>query len=73
MYQTLISPLTPASCRYQPTCSQYAKEALETHGFFKGWKLALKRMTTKKNPGAQARPFAKNVHSTFLIRSGALG
>lgn len=44
IYQTLISPLTPASCRYQPTCSHYAKEALEVHGFFKGGKLAIKRI-----------------------------
>lgn len=44
VYQTLISPLTPATCRYQPTCSHYAKEALETHGFFKGGRLAIKRI-----------------------------
>ena len=44
IYQTLISPLTPASCRFQPTCSNYAREALEKHGFFKGGWLALKRI-----------------------------
>jgi putative membrane protein insertion efficiency factor len=44
VYQTLISPITPATCRYQPTCSHYAKEALEVHGFFKGGWLALKRI-----------------------------
>ena len=44
VYQTFISPITPATCRYQPTCSHYAKEALEVHGFFKGGKLALKRI-----------------------------
>jgi len=44
VYQTLISPFTPATCRYQPTCSHYAKEALEVHGFFKGGGLALKRI-----------------------------
>ena len=43
-YQTVISPFTPASCRYQPTCSHYAKEALEVHGFFKGGWLAIKRI-----------------------------
>lgn len=44
VYQTLISPLTPATCRYLPTCSHYAKEALEKHGLFKGGKLAIKRI-----------------------------
>jgi len=44
IYQTLISPLTPATCRYQPTCSYYTLEALRTHGLFKGGKLAVKRI-----------------------------
>jgi len=44
VYQTLISPFTPATCRYQPTCSHYAKETLEVHGFFKGGRLAIKRI-----------------------------
>ncbi|MGC6429962.1 MAG: membrane protein insertion efficiency factor YidD [Jejuia sp.] len=44
VYQTLISPITPATCRYQPTCSNYSKEALTKHGLFKGGWLALKRV-----------------------------
>jgi len=44
VYQTLISPLTPATCRFQPTCSHYAKEALEKHGLLKGGRLAIKRI-----------------------------
>jgi putative membrane protein insertion efficiency factor len=44
VYQTLISPLTPATCRFQPTCSNYSKEALQKHGLLKGGKLALKRI-----------------------------
>ncbi|RLD27409.1 MAG: membrane protein insertion efficiency factor YidD [Bacteroidetes bacterium] len=44
VYQTLISPLTPASCRYQPTCSHYTIEALQKHGLFRGSKLAIKRI-----------------------------
>lgn len=44
VYQTFISPLTPASCRFQPTCSAYSKEALEKHGLFKGGWLAIKRI-----------------------------
>lgn len=43
-YQSCISPLTPAACRYTPTCSQYAKEAITKHGPFKGGWLALKRI-----------------------------
>ena len=35
-YQKWISPLFPAKCRYQPTCSHYCVEALEKHGFFRG-------------------------------------
>lgn len=44
IYQTVISPLTPATCRYQPTCSHYTVEALKKHGLFYGSKLALKRI-----------------------------
>jgi len=44
IYQVLISPLTPATCRYQPTCSHYTVEALKRHGLFYGGKLALKRI-----------------------------
>ncbi|SFR52833.1 hypothetical protein SAMN04490243_2642 [Robiginitalea myxolifaciens] len=43
-YQRYISPLTPPSCRYAPTCSHYTVEALQVHGFFKGGWLALKRI-----------------------------
>jgi len=43
-YQYLISPLTPASCRYSPTCSQYALEALKKHGLFKGGWFSMKRI-----------------------------
>jgi len=43
-YQVAISPYTPASCRYSPTCSHYAIEALEVHGLFKGSWLAIKRI-----------------------------
>ena len=43
-YQAAISPYTPASCRYSPTCSHYSLEALQKHGLFKGGWLALKRI-----------------------------
>lgn len=43
-YRHCISPLTPAACRYTPTCSQYAMEAIKKYGPFKGGWLALKRI-----------------------------
>lgn len=43
-YQYGISPFTPASCRYVPTCSQYALEALRKHGLIKGGYLAARRI-----------------------------
>ena len=43
-YQQCISPFTPAACRYTPTCSQYAIEAIQKYGPFKGGWLALNRI-----------------------------
>lgn len=43
-YRTCISPLLPPACRYTPTCSQYAQEAIRKYGPFKGGWLALKRI-----------------------------
>ncbi|MFD2067345.1 membrane protein insertion efficiency factor YidD [Pontibacter silvestris] len=44
VYRNMISPLTPASCRYTPTCSQYAVDAVNKYGPFKGGWMALKRI-----------------------------
>lgn len=46
VYQRYISPLTPASCRYSPTCSQYTLEALQKHGPFKGSWMSIKRIAS---------------------------
>ena len=43
-YQVAISPMLPPRCRYTPTCSQYAVEALQRHGAYKGSMLALRRI-----------------------------
>lgn len=43
-YQRCISPYTPAACRYTPTCSQYALEAIRKYGPLKGCWLAAKRI-----------------------------
>ena len=45
LYQRLVSPYLAQSCRFQPTCSEYAKEAIEKHGIIKGVTLASKRLT----------------------------
>ena len=44
LYQWVISPILPNRCRFAPTCSQYAIEALRQHGAVKGSWLALKRI-----------------------------
>jgi len=43
-YRYCISPLTPASCRYSPTCSEYAVLAIKKYGPFKGSYLTVKRI-----------------------------
>ena len=44
IYQTIISPLLGPSCRFTPTCSQYAVEAIQKYGPFKGSWLSFKRI-----------------------------
>lgn len=51
-YQIIISPLSAPRCRYQPTCSQYAKQALELHGISKGLILSIRRL-------GRCHPFSK--------------
>ena len=43
-YRRFISPLFPPSCRFQPTCSAYGLEAIETYGLMKGGWMAIKRI-----------------------------
>ncbi|HZH87752.1 MAG TPA: membrane protein insertion efficiency factor YidD [Chitinophagaceae bacterium] len=45
-YQQVISPILGPSCRYTPTCSQYAKEAIQKYGPLKGGWLAIKRIVS---------------------------
>lgn len=54
-YRKCISPYTPPVCRYTPTCSAYAMEAIEKYGALKGGWMALKRICrchpwSKRNP-----------------------
>lgn len=43
-YKIFLSPILPPSCRYAPTCSEYATQAIQKHGPFKGGWLAFKRI-----------------------------
>lgn len=43
-YKAIVSPLLPAACRFFPTCSQYAYEAIEKHGVLRGSRLAALRV-----------------------------
>ena len=49
IYQALVSPSLGVACRYEPTCSHYAYEAIEGHGAWRGVRLAASRL-------AQCRP-----------------
>jgi len=51
-YQLIISPLLGPSCRYYPSCSQYAIEAMKIHGVFKGSYLAVHRVL-RCHPGCK--------------------
>ena len=50
IYQWVISPALGPKCRFTPTCSQYAAEALQKHGLIKGFILSVKRVS-KCRPG----------------------
>jgi len=55
LYQYTISPLLGPKCRYLPTCSNYALEAIHKHGAFKGGLLTIKRIT-------RCHPWGKSGH-----------
>ena len=56
LYRKGISPYTPPSCRYIPTCSQYALEAIGKYGALKGGWMALKRIC-RCHPWSKRGPF----------------
>jgi uncharacterized protein len=55
VYRKLISPVLPQACRYYPSCSQYAQDAVRIHGPLLGPWLALKRLL-RCNPWAPGGP-----------------
>jgi putative membrane protein insertion efficiency factor len=54
-YRRFISPALPPACRYTPSCSEYAAEAVRTHGAWRGTGLALRRL-------ARCHPFGGHGH-----------
>lgn len=81
LYQRYISPLTPACCRYTPTCSQYAIEALRTHGALKGSWLAFKRILRCNPwggsgydpvPPKKEKPASRLLHAATALLCGLL-
>ena len=58
-YRRAISPYTPPCCRFVPTCSQYALEAIEKYGALKGGWLAFKRI-------CRCHPFHKGEHNYWI-------
>ena len=45
VYKRFVSPLLPPACRFQPTCSEYARESILRYGFLKGAWLAIRRLS----------------------------
>ena len=64
-YQRFVSPFTPATCRFRPTCSAYAVEAVESHGIWRGGWMALRRILRChpfSEPGPDPVPPPRNDH-----------
>lgn len=73
-YRYIISPMLPKSCRYSPTCSAYALEALSRYGVLKGGWIALKRILRchpwggsgyDPVPGSVAAPEHDHLHDHY--------
>ncbi len=52
LYKAVVSPFLPPACRFEPTCSEYAKQAVEKYGAMRGSWLGLKRIL-------RCQPFSK--------------
>jgi putative membrane protein insertion efficiency factor len=74
-YRRWISPVMPARCRFYPSCSAYALEAVETHGALRGTYLAARRLLRCHpfHPGGyDPVPPGKRTHSNLDEVTGAL-
>ena len=68
-YKFIISPMLPAACRYVPTCSEYAMEAIERYGALRGGWIGLKRIL-RCHPlaGSGYDPVVKHTSAREFIR-----
>jgi len=55
VYKVIVSPFLPPACRFEPTCSEYAKAAVEKHGAIRGTWMGVKRIF-------RCQPFCKGGH-----------
>ncbi len=55
VYKALVSPFLPPACRFEPTCSEYAREAVEKYGAMRGIWMGVKRIL-------RCQPFCKGGH-----------
>jgi putative membrane protein insertion efficiency factor len=55
IYKALVSPFLPPACRFEPTCSEYARQAVEKYGSVKGTWMGIKRIL-------RCQPFCKGGH-----------
>lgn len=64
-YKIAVSPLLPPSCRFAPTCSEYAAEAIAEHGLARGAALAVRRVLRCHpfNPGGYDPPPGRREHA----------
>lgn len=65
-YRLLLSPLLGPACRYEPSCSRYAEEAIDVHGVWRGGWLALRRL-------ARCHPLGGHGYDPVPGRLGADG
>ena len=59
VYKALVSPFLPPACRFEPTCSEYTKQAVEKYGALKGTWLGVKRIL-------RCQPFCKGGHDPVV-------
>jgi uncharacterized protein len=68
-YKFVISPMLPTACRYVPTCSEYAAEAVERYGALRGgWKAAKRILRCHPLAGSGYDPVVKHTSARELIR-----